>query len=252
MFCPNCGAQIPDGSKFCTSCGKSTVIPVQSVQQPVQQPAPIVPQQKKPRKPWYKRWWIWFLMALGTLQIFVIVSAAVSPDSKTEKSSSDLSKISIVETEVEEESSAVTEAPATEAPTEAPTETPEISEQDFKDSCEAIDYDTLARNPDKYKGNNYVFTGEVVQVAEPSGLFSGDTVTLRINVTETVYEYIDESSWTDTIYATVEIPEGEDRILEDDILTFWGTCDGMYTYTAVLGNSVSVPKIDIKYYEIRS
>ncbi len=24
MFCPNCGKQIPDGSKFCMSCGKST------------------------------------------------------------------------------------------------------------------------------------------------------------------------------------------------------------------------------------
>lgn len=25
MFCPNCGAQIPDGTKFCSRCGKSLV-----------------------------------------------------------------------------------------------------------------------------------------------------------------------------------------------------------------------------------
>lgn len=118
--------------------------------------------------------------------------------------------------------------------------------QKFIDSCTTIDFDTLSRNPDKYKGNNYSFTGEVIQVSESFG----DTVKLRINVTKKSYEYIDDEYWEDTIYATVEIPEGADRILEDDIITIWGTCDGLYSYTSILGSSVSLPKIDIKYYEI--
>lgn len=118
--------------------------------------------------------------------------------------------------------------------------------QKFTDSCTTIDFDTLSRNPDKYKGNNYKFTGEVIQVSESWG----DTVNLRINVTKKSYEYIDDEYWEDTIYATVEIPEGADRILEDDIITIWGTCDGLYSYTSILGSSVSLPKIDVKYYEI--
>ena len=73
---------------------------------------------------------------------------------------------------------------------------------------------------------------------------------MRINVTKVTYQYIDDEYWEDTIYATVEIPEGEDRILEDDIITIWGTCDGLYSYTSVLGSSVSLPKIDVKYYSI--
>lgn len=118
--------------------------------------------------------------------------------------------------------------------------------QKFTESCTTIDFDTLSRNPDKYKGNNYKFTGEVIQVSESWG----DTVNLRINVTKKSYEYLDGEYWEDTIYATVEIPEGEDRILEDDIITIWGTCDGLYSYTSILGSSVSLPKIDIKYYQI--
>lgn len=145
-----------------------------------------------------------------------------------------------------------TEEPTTEKPTEPPTtekptESPKQVEKKFKNSCETIDFETLSRNPDKYKDNNYKFTGEVIQVQESSW---GDTVDLRINITKKTYEYIDSVNWTDTIYATVEIPEGEDRILEDDILTFWGTCDGSYSYTSVMGSKITLPKIDIKYYKI--
>ena len=42
MFCPHCGAQLPDGTAFCTSCGKPTAqqAPDQQAfqQQPYQQP----------------------------------------------------------------------------------------------------------------------------------------------------------------------------------------------------------------------
>jgi len=27
MFCPECGAQIPDGSKFCSQCGRTLKTP---------------------------------------------------------------------------------------------------------------------------------------------------------------------------------------------------------------------------------
>lgn len=45
-FCTNCGNQVPDGIRFCTSCGApmKEAAPAQSAQQPMQQapqPAPI-------------------------------------------------------------------------------------------------------------------------------------------------------------------------------------------------------------------
>jgi len=42
MFCKNCGAQQPDNSKFCTSCGSS----IAAAQQPIQQPVQSAPQQQ--------------------------------------------------------------------------------------------------------------------------------------------------------------------------------------------------------------
>ncbi|MGN1169484.1 MAG: hypothetical protein ACI4RB_05120 [Acutalibacteraceae bacterium] len=76
--------------------------------------------------------------------------------------------------------------------------------------------------------------------------YFGNTVyDLRINVTKGEY------FWEDTIYATVVIDSGDDRILEDDIITIWGTCEGLYTYESVLGSSVSLPKIKVEYYAIQ-
>ena len=56
--------------------------------------------------------------------------------------------------------------------------------------------------------------------------------------------------WDDTIISTVTIPDGEDRILENDIIDIYGTCAGLYTYESVLGQKISLPRIDIKYYSI--
>lgn len=144
---------------------------------------------------------------------------------------------------------AKTEKP-TDKPTKAPEKTKEDIEQEFKSGCDTIEYETLARNPDKYKGNNYTITGKVKQVVESSSLF-GDETTLLIDVTETKYDYIDTSLWTDTIYATVTIPDGEDRILQDDIITIWGTCKGSKTYNSIFNQSITIPSIDIEYFTIK-
>ena len=117
------------------------------------------------------------------------------------------------------------------------------SEKEYKASCQTMAYSDLARNPDKYKGTALKFTGQIVQVHEPT---FGNTVTLRINVTKTNYDL-----YTDTIYATVSIPDGSNRLLEKDIVTIYGDCDGMYSYTSVLHAKVSLPKIDIRYYDLQ-
>lgn len=263
MFCNNCGRQNPDGAKFCNFCGapisaqtRTNIQPppqnARTVQPPVQgnvQPSNYhQPQQppQKPRKPWYKRWWIWLLIVLGSLQLLSIFAGVINSGKSGRKSEKSTQSTTATVSENKHSQSS-----ATEKPTENKTEPAAISENDFKSSCESIDFETLSRNPDKYKGNNYVLTGEVIQVEESSWL--SDTVSLRINITKNEYEYIDaDPYYTDTIYAEVEIPDGADRILEDDIITFWGTCDGMYSYTSILGSKVSLPKIDIRYYQLEN
>lgn len=171
------------------------------------------------RKPLLKKWWFWVVISViisGLLVVYAYSQQGVS--SKKDK-----------------------------IPTNVPTTV--ISEEDYKYSCDSIDYKTLARNPDKYKGKNYEFTGKVIQVSEQA---KSNKVDLRINITKTIGEYTKIESWEDTIYAVIEIPKGADKILEDDVITFWGTCDGDYSYTSVLGNKISLPKIDIKYYELNN
>lgn len=244
MKCQNCGKEINQDMQFCDNCGAPVMQqpqPPMQNNQPVQfQQNPVPPQMPvtKKKKPLYKKWWFWVLVGLAIIIIYAIGVAGGSSETEGSNSSASTTTTVAIETTVE----VATDEPTTEKPTDDPAKI----EQKFKDSCESIDFKTLSRNPDKYKGNNYKLTGEVIQVQE--GWL--DTVELRINITKEEFEYIDEVMWTDTIYATVTIPEGADNILVDDVITFWGTCDGEYTYTSVLGDSITLPKIDIKYYEL--
>ena len=63
----------------------------------------------------------------------------------------------------------------------------------------------------------------------------GNTVTLRINITETEFGF-----YTDTILATVSIPKDQDRILAGDIVILYGVCEGLYSYTATFGQKISL------------
>jgi hypothetical protein len=184
----------------------------------------LLPQSNNNKVPFYKK--PQFLFTL----IAIVACALVASQVFSDKSNSN---------QENSNSSTVSETEAT--------KDPKIVKKEFKKSCKSIKYKTLARNPDKYKGKNYKLTGKVIQVQEPT---YGDTVGLRINITKETAKYIDYVSWSDTIYATVEIPEGEDRILEDDIITFWGTCDGLYSYTSITNSKISLPKIDIMYFNI--
>ena len=125
--------------------------------------------------------------------------------------------------------------------TEAPTENPIEKEIEFRSSCEELEYDGLARNPDKVKDKKVTVTGEVIQVLEDK---YSDEVNLRVNITKTTYGF------TDTIFVVGELDRSGDRILEGDIISIWGYCAGTYTYETVLGSSLTIPRIDMMYYSI--
>nr|DAF49420.1 MAG TPA: CcmE [Myoviridae sp. ct8mY9] len=118
----------------------------------------------------------------------------------------------------------------------------EQEEKDFKSSCQTYTFEQMARNPDNFKGTNVKVTGEVIQA-----LYGYGSVSLRVNITK---EGNYTTYYTDTIYVTYTPEEGEDKILEDDIITIYGTSDGEYTYTSTIGASVTLPYIKGKYIEI--
>lgn len=120
---------------------------------------------------------------------------------------------------------------------------PLMSKSDYISKCRTISYEKLARNPDSYKGDYFEFTGEVIQVIQ-----SGRHVELRVNVTrEDLYG---TTMYSDTIYVETKLLEDGDRILEGDIITLYGVCDGLYTYTTIFGATMSIPKIDAAYWNV--
>lgn len=111
---------------------------------------------------------------------------------------------------------------------------------DYKNRCSEYTYEDMARNPERVKGEQAKVTGEVIQVLE-----DGDHVVMRVNITEGKYSY------SDTIYVDYYRHSAtEDRILEGDIITIYGTLRGLETYTSVLGASVSIPRIDAEYIDL--
>lgn len=126
--------------------------------------------------------------------------------------------------------------------TEAVTLSEEEKKALFQESCQSYSYQEIARNPDQFIGTAVKFTGEVIQVIE-----SGDTYTLRVNVTQGKYV------WSDTILVSyTRHDSSESRILEDDIITLYGYCLGTMTYETVLGASVTIPAVDAQYITFSS
>lgn len=122
---------------------------------------------------------------------------------------------------------------------------PEEIEQAYKDSCKSYNYEEISRNPSKYEGEKAYFRGEIIQVMEQKILTSTAYV-LRVNVTRGSY------TWKDTIYVTYYQSSDSDqgRLLEDDIITMYGTLEGTKTYETVLGASVTIPQFSAEYIDI--
>lgn len=112
---------------------------------------------------------------------------------------------------------------------------------EFISKCQSYSYEEIARNPNAFTGKMAVFTGEVVQSQE-----EGNAYTLRVNVTKGEY-----GIWSDTILVSyVKSSSEEGRILEGDIITMYGTLNGTYTYTAVLGQQITVPSFIATFVEL--
>lgn len=133
----------------------------------------------------------------------------------------------------------------TEPPTDPPTEpepteppAPTLSKEDkYKEKCEVIDYKSIARDQDGLSGKDVKITGKITQV------IGNDT--FMVATGQTSYG----SYFGDTMLVYYSIGDG-DRLLEDDIVTFYGMLTGLYTYETVLGAEKTVPSMLGMYAEL--
>ncbi len=90
-------------------------------------------------------------------------------------------------------------------------------------------YNTIARDAESYKETKVKFRGKVLQ----EGSFGIDGMNyIRLAV---------DSNYDTVLFVTYTTDQVTGRILEDDILTIYGTVIGDYSYETVMGATITLP-----------
>ena len=112
-------------------------------------------------------------------------------------------------------------------------------------SCKIVTFEDLSRDPDKYKGQLVVVTGQVIQAMDAS---SADYYcSYRANMTKGSY-----GIYYDTVLIYYDGYGKTPRILENDIVTFWGEYQGLTSYESIFGQTITLPHIIADYVKIKS
>lgn len=111
-------------------------------------------------------------------------------------------------------------------------------EEEAKGYNTGITYKEISRSPEKYTGKKVKFTGRVLQLME--GSYSNQ---IRMSTS---------GNYDDVILINYSSNLLDVRILEDDNITVCGTFSKMYTYTTVMGSSLTVPLVNVDIIEINS
>ena len=209
------------------------------------------------QKPIYKKWWFWLIVA-----IVVFAGIGGNSNSKTEtkketkteakkesvadkkerlkKEAEEKAETERVAKEAEEKAQAAKAAAEKAAQEAAAKAAAEKAAKDAADrdpnSYQALPYDEMARNGDNHKGEKLQITGKVIQVMDSDKGFA----TLRV-ATRDGYE---------DVYL-VQIPADQwksHRLLEDDVITFYGEVYGLYSYSSTMGGKITVPAINVNMY----
>ena len=94
-------------------------------------------------------------------------------------------------------------------------------------SYEKLNYKAVARDPDAYEWKLVFFSGKVIQVLE------GDT--------SSDYRIATKGNYDDVVLVSYTRPTGASRILEDDRVTVYGVCLGVYSYKSTGGATITIP-----------
>lgn len=112
----------------------------------------------------------------------------------------------------------------------------EVSEEEYKSFCKELDYTAVLRNPSDYKNKYCKVSGTVSQTIE--GIF--DSITI----------YVEDSNG-DKWECYYSYKDGETHVLDGDKITVYGKCDGSETATTLLGDQVTLPSVNVEYFEIK-
>jgi hypothetical protein len=112
----------------------------------------------------------------------------------------------------------------------------------LKSEAKIISYKDLARNPTDNLGMTVKYTGKVIQVQEDGG-----NVGLLVDVTKD-----DGGNYADTMVVSYGKSIIKGRVLEDDIISFWGTFTGLVTYKTVLGVDMTTPRVLAQIVELNN
>lgn len=89
-------------------------------------------------------------------------------------------------------------------------------------------YDEYARNANSHYGEKIRFCGNVIQVIEST--YGANTYRIAV-----------DSDYNCIFCVEHVLPQGASRILENDYVFLSGTYNGLYTYSTILGGSVTLP-----------
>lgn len=100
-----------------------------------------------------------------------------------------------------------------------------------------LPYDEMARNGNKHKGEKLKITGTVRQVMDTD---TGGAM-LRVATSENGYD--------DMYLVQIDSTEWENhRLLEDDVISFYGEVYGLYSYESTMGGKITVPALIVNMY----
>lgn len=211
MNCTNCNSANQELSKFCNNCGEPLSPP--NVVATNRNNSDALTTQQVRKKGGYLKLISTFLVSIVFISMVVIaIAVTYFPDST-------ISIVTLKQAfwlkEPEKSNEAV------------------FNEQFKAEARRSLTYKELARNPQNYIDEKVVYTGKVIEVKE-----SGSNVVFRINITE------GQNGYDDTVYVTYKRKNDEPRILEDDIVKFWGQSKGLKTYESAMGGTVTIPQIN--------
>lgn len=270
MLCPNCNSNNPDGTKFCSNCGT----PLQPVSNIPPQQLNYNPNQKPPKVPFYKKTWLIvlaciFLPPVGialmwiagkpkkkVLRIILTVILAFytiglfgsSASKKAEPIDSTVQQVqkddeqNVDPDDAEpEETEPVEEEPKEEVVPEEPT----ISPEEYKAQCQEVSYSDMMRNPDAYIGQKIKIT---VKIFSASHKWTAGTYYKAYTDDGNGY-YFDKMVWV--FDKRDEDADDYVKVLEDDIVTFYGEFNGLQeTKNALNGEKGEDLALDAYYVDI--
>lgn len=204
----------------------------------------------KPKKPWYKKWWIWVIVVII---LFALSQMGGGGDAKTESKATATPtptvEVTTIDPEAEASAAAAAEADASaKASQEAAEAEASAAAQAEADAAAAAaqaalldpasysaisarDWQLIEKDPDSHIGEKYVIYGRVTQADASTGTegFRADT------------SGEPQASWYDYDINTIVAadPEIVKTVVTDDLVTMYVMVGGSYSYDTQIGGSTT-------------